>query len=147
MLTSKNSKIHKVCITTNTNLLCWIGFLLVQLSSRVSSCRDGQNETDFWLFSCQTHTSKESVRSHIISTSLIKIYYMFLKAACPHILPIDIMLMSPFVLVLPLWCGNLNKHLLVLGWTRFDFQSKVLETFRRDFSPYWHESISYLMQI
>ncbi len=43
--------------------------------------------------------------------------------------------------------------LLVLGWTPFclnsswDRLNKVLETFLRDFGPYWHDSITQLLQI
>ncbi len=47
--------------------------------------------------------------------------------------------------------------LLVLGWTPFCLQNclnsswhrfnKVLETFLRDFGPYWHDSITQLLQI
>ncbi len=47
--------------------------------------------------------------------------------------------------------------LLVPGWTPFCFQNclssswhrfnKVLETFLRDFGPYWHDSITQLLQI
>ncbi len=61
-----------------------------------------------------------------------------------------------------LWLYTLTGHfirytLLVPGWTPFCLQNclnsswhrfnKVLETFLRDFGPYWHDSITQLLQI
>ncbi len=66
------------------------------------------------------------------------------------------------VISLHLYIYTLTGHfirytLLVLGWTPFCLQNclnssrhrfnKVLETFLRDFGPYWHDSITQLLQI
>ncbi len=49
-----------------------------------------------------------------------------------------------FILLVPGWTPFWLQNCLNSLWHRFN---KVLETFLRDFGPYWHDSITHLLQI
>ncbi len=49
-----------------------------------------------------------------------------------------------YPLLVPGWTPFCFQNCLNSSWHRFD---KVLETFLRDFGPYWHDSITQLLQI
>ncbi len=49
-----------------------------------------------------------------------------------------------YTLLVPCWTHFSFSDWLNSSWHRFN---KVLETFLRDFSPYWHDSITQLLQI
>ncbi len=48
------------------------------------------------------------------------------------------------ILLVPVWTPFCLQNCLNSLWHRFN---KVLETFLRDFDPYWHDSITQLLQI
>ncbi len=49
-----------------------------------------------------------------------------------------------YILLVPGWTPFCLQNCLNSSWHRFN---KVLETFLRDFGPYWHDSITQLLQI
>ncbi len=49
-----------------------------------------------------------------------------------------------YTLLVPGWTPFCLQNCLNSSWHRFN---KVLETFLRDFGPYWHDSITQLLQI
>ncbi len=49
-----------------------------------------------------------------------------------------------YTLLVPGWTSFCLQNCLNSSWLRFN---KVLETFLRDFGPYWHDSITQLLQI
>ncbi len=49
-----------------------------------------------------------------------------------------------YTLLVPGWTSFCLQNCFKSSWHRFN---KVLETFLRDFGPYWHDSITQLLQI
>ncbi len=64
-----------------------------------------------------------------------------LRCTCTHTLTGNFI---RYTLLVPGWTPLCLQNCLNSSWHRFN---KVLETFFRDFGPYWHDSITQLLQI
>ncbi len=64
-----------------------------------------------------------------------------LRCTCTHTLTGNFI---RYTLLVPGWTPFCHQNCLNSSWHRFN---KVLETFFRDFGPYWHDSITQLLQI